>query len=125
MRERAGVGRITHYNIKNPKYLIIAIRLLMAASAQAQSWGFILGNGTGFFYDRGKSRSAGVALIAPRPVYYSMSQYYYRDPAVYRLPCPERPRVVYLDYAAYVPRTPSTYYAGYEVSYPNHWGRWR
>jgi hypothetical protein len=111
--------------MKNPKHIIIAISLLMAASAQAQSWGFTLGNGAGFFYDRSKSRSGGVTLITSRPVYYAAPQYYYREPVVYRRPCVERPRVVYHDHAAYIPRTPRTYYTSYEVSYPNYWRRYR
>ncbi len=109
--------------MKNPKHFIIAVSLLMAASAQAQSWGFTLSNGAGFFYDRGNSRSAGITFVAPRPVYYSAPQYCYREPVIYRRQCLERPRVVYPDHAAYVPRRPRTYSTSYEVSYPNYWRR--
>jgi hypothetical protein len=111
--------------MKNPKYILIGISMLMAASSQAQSWGFTLGNGSGFVYDRGNSRSAGFAFVAPRPVYYTAPRYYYQEPVVYRRPCFERPQVVYRDHAAYVPRTPRTYYTSYEVSYPNYWRRYR
>jgi hypothetical protein len=111
--------------MKNPKHILIAISMLMAASAQAQSWGFTLGNGSGFFYDRGNSRSAGFAFVAPRPVYYTAPRYYYSEPMVNRRPCFERPQVVYRDHAAYIPRAPRTYYTSYEVSYPNYWRRCR
>ncbi|MCX6966074.1 MAG: hypothetical protein NTW41_12115 [Verrucomicrobia bacterium] len=72
------------------KLLILAtLTTAFAASAYANSWGFTLGNGSGFYYNQGRQACAPVysvpAYVTPAPVYYS------RPTVVY-----SRPQTVYM-----------------------------
>jgi hypothetical protein len=67
--------------------LLTALTTAFAASAHAQSWGFTLGNGAGFYW--GKQACAPV-YVAPAPVYY-------REPVVYQRPVVyTAPQTVYM-----------------------------
>jgi hypothetical protein len=67
----------------------ITTALGLGSAAQAGSWGFQLGNGSGFYYNQGRPACAPVysvpAYVAPAPVYYS------RPTVVY-----SRPQTVYM-----------------------------
>jgi hypothetical protein len=133
--------------MKNPKNIIIAISFLMAASAQAQSWGFTLPGGGGFAYSSGKGGSISLANSASgggsyaavgRPVVYQPSYAGYGGAVL----IPDRPRycgtriearpsyrqepwyhepVPYRDHAGYIRRGPRTSYTSHWVVYPNVW----
>lgn len=59
-----------------------------AASAQAQSWGFTLGNGAGFYWGNQPVNRvySAPAYIAPVPVYYERPVTYYQPQTVYMQP---------------------------------------
>ena len=106
--------------------LSTAASLLFGASAQAQSWGFTLGNGAGFFFNqqgssgsvvrqgncgygggyRGGSGGGGYG-----PVYYA------EVPVVYH----RQPEVAYPQQGVIVRTVPYTYNTSYRISYPNRW----
>jgi hypothetical protein len=111
--------------MKYYKYMFIAIAALtlMVSSAQAQSWGFRLGNGASFFYKQNDYRPARVTFEAPRPIYYPVAQYHCPDPVVYEPPRIERIRVLYSRPSFYFPRTPrTTSYYSHCVDYPRYRG---
>ena len=62
----------------------------LGSAAHAGSWGFQLGNGSGFYYNQGKQACAPVysvpAYVAPAPVYYSRPTVVYSQPqtVIYR-----------------------------------------
>lgn len=69
----------------------ITSALGLGSAAQAGSWGFQLGNGSGFYYNQGKPACAPVysvpAYVAPAPVYYSRPTVVYSQPqTVYMQP---------------------------------------
>jgi len=59
-----------------------------AASAKAQSWGFTLGNGAGFYWGNPPVNRvySAPAYIAPAPVYYERPVTYYQPQTVYMQP---------------------------------------
>jgi hypothetical protein len=73
----------------------------LAASAQAQSWGFTLGNGAGFYYGSQPVRTtttiySSPAYIAPAPVYYTRPTVVYSQPqTVYMQPYQQMRPVYY------------------------------
>jgi len=64
--------------MKKSTLLLTAIPLILAASAQAQSWGFTLGNGAGFYFGNG----GGNQRCNNRPAYVAPARSYYNQPAV-------------------------------------------
>lgn len=81
------------------KTLLILATLMAAftASAQANSWGFTLGNGAGFYF--GKQSCAPVystpAYVAPAPVYYERPVVYSAPQTVYMQPYQQMRPVAY------------------------------
>jgi hypothetical protein len=71
----------------------------LAASAQAQSWGFTLGNGAGFYWGKQPSTTtvySAPAYIAPAPVYYTRPTVVYSQPqTVYMQPYQQMRPVYY------------------------------
>ena len=67
------------------KLLILAsITTAFAASAHANSWGFTLGNGAGFYWGK---QACAPAYVVPAPVYYERPVVVYRQPqTVYMQP---------------------------------------
>jgi len=77
----------------------LASALAFAASAQAQSWGFTLGNGAGFQW--GKPACAPV-YVAPAPVYYQQPVVVYQQPqTVYMQPYQQMRPVYYAPTVVY------------------------
>lgn len=105
--------------IKN-LFLIGTASLLLGASAQAQSFGFTLGNGASFAYSHGGGsiglssgggRRCGGGYANPYgPIYYAPAPAYYTQR-----------QVVYPQNAVIVRTTPYTYNTSYQISYPNRW----
>ena len=119
------------HTMNKPKYIITAISLLMAASAQAQSWGFTLPGGGGFAYSTGKNGSVSLAngsfsggsyAACRGPVLipdYGATRIAVR-PSYRREPWCHQP-VPYVDHAGFVRRGPRTSYTSHWVVYPNVW----
>ncbi|MFM8765154.1 MAG: hypothetical protein ACKOEZ_10015 [Spartobacteria bacterium] len=68
-----------------------------ATSAQAQSWGFTLGNGAGFYWGNAPANRvySAPAYIAPAPVYYERPVTYYQPQTVYMQPYQQMRPVYY------------------------------
>jgi hypothetical protein len=86
--------------MKKTLLLSLAATFALAASAQAQSWGFSFGNGGGFFIARNQPVCAPVyaapVFVAPAPVYYQRPVVVYQQPqTVYMQPYQQMRPVVY------------------------------
>jgi hypothetical protein len=111
--------------MKKITLLLTAVALTLA-TAQADSWGFSLGNGVGFYYGNNSQRSAPVyrapAYVAPAPVYYTRPVTYYQPQTVYMQPYYKaHSRPVY--YSEPVIYRESYRHCGsrQNVIYPNRW----
>ncbi len=77
---------------------MLAATLVFAASAQAQSWGFTLGNGSGFYWGKQPCNPvvySAPAYIAPTTVYYERPVTYYQPQTVYMQPYQQMRPVYY------------------------------
>jgi hypothetical protein len=86
--------------MKKLTFLLTAIPLVLAASVQAQSWGFTLGNGAGFYFGNG----GGNQRCNNRPAYVAPARTYYNPPVV----CQQRP--VYIQPCQPARCQPQAYY---------------
>lgn len=80
------------------KLLILAtLTMAFAASTHAQSWGFTLGNGAGFYWGNPPVNRvySAPAYIAPAPVYYERPVTYYQPQTVYMQPYQQMRPVYY------------------------------
>ena len=100
--------------------LSTAATILFGMTAQAQSWGFTLGNGAGFYFNQ--QASAGSAVRQSNcgyggggggygPVYYAETPVsYFRQP-----------EIAYPQQGVIVRTIPYSYNTSYRISYPNRW----
>ena len=80
------------------KLLILAtLTTAFAASAHANSWGFTLGNGAGFYWGNQPRTTvyAAPTYVAPAPVYYERPVVYSAPQTVYMQPYQQMRPVVY------------------------------
>lgn len=120
--------------MKKTTLLVSAITLALGTLAHAGSWGFTLGDGSGFYYNNNKRQCAPVytapVYAAPAPVYYSRPVTYYQPQTVYMQPYQQmRPAPVYYSQPTVIySQQPVIYRESYgncgnrqRVSYPNRW----
>ena len=72
--------------------ILVTLATALSASARAQSWGFTLGNGAGFYW--GKQGCAPV-YVAPAPVYYREPVVVYQQPQTIYMQPYQQMRPVY------------------------------
>ena len=120
--------------MKKTTLLVSAIILALGTLAQAGSWGFTLGDGSGFYYNNNQRQCAPVysapLYAAPAPVYYSRPVTYYQPQTVYMQPYQQvRPAPVYYSQPTVIySQQPVIYRESYgncgnrqRASYPNRW----
>jgi hypothetical protein len=120
--------------MKNILFLASTLTLALGAIAQAGSWSFTVGDGSGFYYSNNQRQCAPVysapVYAAPAPVYYSRPVTYYQPQTVYMQPYQQmRPAPVYYSQPAVVyTQQPVIYRESHghcgnrqRVSYPNRW----
>ena len=121
--------------MKKTILLISTITLTLGTLTQAGSWGFTLGDGSGFHYNNNQRQCAPVysapVYAAPAPVYYQRPVTYYQPQTVYMQPYQQmRPAPVYYTQPAVIySQQPVIYRDSHSqcgnrqqrVSYPNRW----
>ncbi len=120
--------------MKKTTLLVSAITLTLGSLAQAGSWGFTIGDGSGFYHNNNQRQCAPVysapAYAAPAPVYYSRPVTYYQPQTVYMQPYQQmRPAPVYYSQPTVIySQQPVIYRESngncgnrQRVSYPNRW----
>ena len=119
--------------MKKTTLLVSAITLAWGTFAQAGSWGFTLGDGSGFYYNNQRQCApvySAPVYAAPAPVYYSRPVTYYQPQTVYMQPYQQmRPAPVYYSQPTVIySQQPVIYRESYSncgntqrVIYPNRW----
>lgn len=121
--------------MKKTSLIATAITLALGVAAQAGSWGFTLGDGSGFYYNSNKKRQcvpvySAPVYAAPAPVYYTRPVTYYQPQTVYMQPYQQmRPAPVYYSQPTVIySQQPVIYRESHghcgnnqRASYPNRW----
>lgn len=108
--------------------LLATLTTAFAASAHANSWGFSLGNGAGFYWGNQPRTTvyAAPAYVAPAPVYYERPVVYTAPQTVYMQPYQQMRPVVYPQTVVYrsepvVVHENQRRCRNRAVVYPNRW----
>lgn len=120
--------------MKKTILLASTLTLALGSIAQAGSWGFSLGDGSGFYYNNNQRQCAPVysapVYAAPRPVYYTQPAAYYQPQTVYMQPYQQmRPAPVYYTQPTVIySQQPVIYRESHghcgkhqRAAYPNRW----
>ena len=108
--------------------ILAALTTTFAASAHANSWGFTLGNGAGFYWGNQPRTTVYTtpAYVAPAPVYYERPVVYSAPQTVYMQPYQQMRPVVYPQTVVYRSE-PVVIHENHrrcnnrKVIYPNRW----